>query len=201
MANNTTTKEKDQMPNLASPDIEMHLGIAEQGKVYAVEGHHKMALLYYQTAISMTVEAGDPELFFRSYLESALESMEHLGMYTEVLDYCDRALDLYTKTPPPNEFARFDFAHIHQKKGIVLFKMGRNEEAKTYLQKAISLIRAEKGKLPLSDKMLRWIQMGYHLDEQRILKEQYQLNYFSVNKANVQPALAVKLPNEPQLGM
>jgi len=201
MTEQQTAQELPQMPDLGKDGINLHLGIAEQGKVYAVEGHHKMALLYYQTAISMTVGAGDPELFFRTYLESALESMEHLGMYDEVLDYCNRALELYEETPPPNEFARFDFAHIHQKKGIVLFKMGRNEEAKTYLQKAISLIRAEKGKFPLSDKMLRWIQMGYHLDEQRILKEQYQLNYFSVNKANVQPALAVRLPNEPQLAM
>ncbi|MCB0557076.1 MAG: tetratricopeptide repeat protein [Phaeodactylibacter sp.] len=200
MAEQGNTAVNEQMPDLEKDGVRLHLGIAEQGKVYALQGRHKMALLYYQTAIGMTVEAGDPEIFFRAYLESALESMEHTGMYDEVLDYCNQALELYEKTPPPNEFARFDFAHIHQKKGIILFKLGRKEEAKEYLQKAIQLIRAEKRQFPLADKMLRWIQMGYHLDAQRILEEQYRLNYFAVTPKTVQPQNAIKLPNEPQIG-
>ena len=177
----------------------MHYGVAEQGKVYAVAGDHKRALFYYQAAIGMTVEAGDPEVFFRTYLESALESMEHLSMYEEVLKYCNQALELYTKNPPPNEFARFDFAHIHQRKGMMLLKMGRGSEAKEWLKKALDLIKVEDRQFPLAEKMLRWLQIGYHLDEKRILQEQSHDRYFTVTKAGIQPELAIKLPNEDQI--
>lgn len=179
--------------------MKLHLGIAEQGKVYALAGRHKLALVYYQTAIAMTVEAGDPELFFRSYLESALESMEQLGMYKEVLDYCDKALALYAQTPPPNEFARFDYAHIHQRKGVILYKMGKSTEAQTWLKKAIELIRTEQRKFPLAEKILPWIQRGYHLDIDRLTREQQKLHYFSVTKEQLRPEIAVKLPNEPRI--
>jgi tetratricopeptide (TPR) repeat protein len=32
----------------------LHLGIAEKGKMYAVEGNHKEALRHYKEAIKMT---------------------------------------------------------------------------------------------------------------------------------------------------
>lgn len=181
--------------------IQLHMGVAEQGKIYAVQGNHKLALVYYQTAINMTVQAGDPELFFRLYLESSLESMEHLKLYQEVLDYCDRALAIYEKTPPAddNEFARLDFANIHQRKGIIHFKLDQKEEAKIYLKKAIDLIKQEKGKLPLAEKVLRWIQVGYHIDETRILSEQQSAKYFTVTKDNIRPKAAIKLPDEQNI--
>ena len=181
--------------------LNFHMGVAEQGKIYAVQGNHKLALMYYQSAIAMTVQAGDPELFFRLYLESALESMEHLGLYEEVLDYCNRALQLYEDNPPPNEFARIDFAHIHQRKGIILYKLQRKEEAVDYLKKAIALIQAEKGKFPLAEKMLRWIQGGYHVDEKRIIDEQKRDHYFSVTKEALRPERAIKLPGEHHLAI
>ena len=47
--------------------LKLHMGIAEQGKVYAVEGDHKLTLLYYRAAMNMSMQAKDPELFFRVY--------------------------------------------------------------------------------------------------------------------------------------
>lgn len=195
------TKEKT-MEQAALPEgIQLHMGVAEQGKIYAVEGNHKLALVYYQTAINMTVQAGDPELFFRLYLESALESMEFLGLYEDVLDYCNRAILLYEENPPPNEFARLDFANIHQRKGIILFKMNQKEEAKVFLQKAIDLIKIEKTTFPLATKVLRWIQIGFHIDETRILSEQKANKYFSVTKENLRPDNAIKIPDEQNIPM
>lgn len=183
--------------------LKLHMGIAEQGKIYAVEGNHKLALAYYQSAINMTVQAGDPELFFRLYLESALESMEHLGLHDEVIDYCNRALKIYEENPPSedNDFAKLDFANIHQRKGIVLFKMGQKEEAKEYLKKALDLIKKEKGKFPLSEKVLRWAQTGMYIDAKRVLSEQKSSKYFTVTKENLRPEAAIKLPDEQNMVM
>lgn len=194
----------DEHPFTHMPEVEgvhFHMGVAEQGKIYATQGNHKLALFYYQTAISMTVQAGDPELFFRCYLESSLESMEHLGMLDEVMDYCDRALQLYEENPPPNEFARVDFAYIHQRKGIILYKMGRKDEAMVFLKKAIELIKKENGKFPLSETILRWIQVGYHLDTKRIMDEQKRAKYFSVTRESLRPELAIKLPDEQRFNL
>lgn len=195
------TQENNSIPTTQSEGLKLHMGVAEQGKIYAVKGNHKMALVYFQTAINMTVQAGDPELFFRLYLESALESMEHLGLFEDVLDYCNRAIQLYEDNPPPNEFARLDFANIHQRKGIILFKMNQKEEAKTFLKKAIDLIKKEKGRLPLAEKVLRWILIGFHIDDNRILTEQKATKYFTVTKENIRPEAAIKLPNEQNIPM
>lgn len=197
------TQEKNVDQQEVPQGLKLHMGVAEQGKIYAVEGNHKLALVYYQTAISMTVQAGDPELFFRVYLESALESMEYLGLLEEVLDYCDQALKLYEKNPPPedNEFARLDFANIHQRKGIILYKLNKKEEAQEFLKKAIELIKKENGKFPLAQKVLRWAQIGYHIDEPRILAEQKLNNYFTVTKESLRPDFAIKLPDEQNILM
>ncbi len=179
--------------------FQLHMGIAEQGKLYALEGNHKLALLYYQTAISMTIKAKDPEIFFRHYLECSLESMEHLGMLEEVLEYCDRALNLYAETPPPNEFARMDFVYIHQKKAIALMKLDKKEEAIVFFKKAIELAKAEKTKLPLSNTLMRWLTIGYFIEPSRISGEQYKEAYFNVRKDTVDPTKAIKLPDEDLL--
>ncbi len=195
------TANQTQAQSPPAEGLKLHMGVAEQGKIYAVEGNHKLALAYYQSAINMTVQAGDPELFFRLYLESALESMEHLGMHNEVLDYCNRALKIYEETPPAedNNFAKLDFANIHQRKGIVLFKMDRKEEAKEFLKKAIDLIKKENGKFPLAEKVMRWAQSCFHIDEKRILSEQKSSNYFTVKKESLRPEAAIKLPDEKNM--
>lgn len=175
--------------------LNIHMGIAEQGKLYALEGNHKLAMVYYREAMNKCMQAGDPELFFRVYLEAALESLEWLGMYEEVVAYCDRALALYEQTPPPDEMARLDLIYIHQKKGINLMKKGQKEEAQAVLKTAIDMMKKEGHPLPLASAFLRWLASGFHLDEKRMIAEQQKNQYFSVRKDTVNPERAIKLPD------
>ncbi len=181
--------------------LKLHMGVAEQGKLFALEGDHQKALLYYRSAMHMCVKAGDPEVFFRTYLESALESMEILEFHEEVLKYCKEAIELYEKNPPASEIARIDLAHIYQKRGIILLKSGKKEEAREALKIALERIKEENGRLPLSETLLRWLQVGYHLDPKRIYSEQKKCQYFSVRKENVNPDMAIRLPDEQLLPM
>ncbi len=187
---------EEVIKNTLEKGFQIHMGIAEQGKVHALEGNHQRALLYYRTAINMTVAANDPEVFFRHYLECALESMEHLSMLDDLMDYCDKALKIYENNPPPNQFARMDNAYLHQKKAIILMKMDKKQEAIDYFKKAIALAKEEKAKLSLSETLLRWLSGGFFIDQNRMITEQYKQGYFNVRKDTVDPSKAITLPDE-----
>ncbi len=194
---------KDDRDEKEPEGLKLHMGIAEQGKVYALEGNHRHALLYYREAMQMAIQAGDPEVFFRHYLECTIESLEQTGTFGEVLAYCDKAIELYTENPPPNPMAELDLAHIYQKKGVVLLKMGVEEEALTCFREVMTRARKlgplTRKTLPLSQSLLRWLETGLHVDVARVIAEQKQHGYFSVRKDTVNPKLAVKLPHEETL--
>lgn len=176
------------------------MGVAEQGKLYALQGNHKLALQYYRAAMQMTVQAGDPEVFFRHYLECVIESLEQTESYPEVLEYCERVLQHYQLNPPPNPMAVMDLAHIYQRKGINLFKSGDREGAILALQEALNqaktIGKVTPKTLPLTQTLLQWLRSNLHIDKQRLLAEQNRQQYFSVRKDTVDPSMAVKLPDE-----
>ncbi|MCP4687605.1 MAG: tetratricopeptide repeat protein [Desulfobacterales bacterium] len=179
-----------------APGFRIHMGIAEQGKLYALAGDYKRALHYYRHAMKMAVDAGDPEVFFRHYLECVIEALEHMGSYGEILDYCDKAVRFYEDHPPPNPVAWLDLANIHQRKGVILLKTGDNEAAGRVFRKALEIARDAGGALNLSKNLLRWIDGHMHIEPSRVLSEQKRMNYFSVRRDVVDPTRAIKLPNE-----
>ncbi len=184
--------------------MQIHLGIAEQGKLYALAGDHAKALHYYREAMHLSVQAGDPEVFFRHYLECVMESLEMMAAHPEVLDYCERAIQLYEENPPPNEMATMDLAHIFQRKGINLLKMGQEDEAIAALQQALETAKTV-GRLtiktmPLTQTVLQWLTSRYHIDQPRLLAEQQRTEYFIVRKDAIDPARAIRLPNENMIG-
>lgn len=174
----------------------IHMGLAEQGKVHALEGEHRLALFYYRRAMHMSVQAGHPEVFFRHYLECVIESLEQMGAYEEVLAYCEQAIALYQDSPPETAVAKRDLAHIHQRMGVVKLKSGDPAGARAALERALAVIRDQDQRLPLAEGLLRWCQMGLHLDAQRITSEQRHHRYFSVRKDTVDPTRAIRLPDE-----
>lgn len=182
--------------------MQLHLGIAEQGKLYALAGDHARALHYYRTAIQLTVQAGAPEIFFRHYLECVMESLEQTGALAEVLAYCDKAIALYAERPPANPLATADLASIHQRRGAVLLKMGKLAEARAALRNALAVTNEIGRALLLAQTLLRWIDAGYHIDPARVLAEQRRTEYFSVRRDTVDAQRAVLLDDErgPQLG-
>ena len=195
------TKPKPQSDTSDSPTgMKLHMGIAEQGKLYALQGRHKMALQYYRVAMQMTVQAGDPEVFFRHYLECVIESLEQTESYPEVLEYCDRVIQHYELNPPPNPMATMDLAHTYQRKGVNLFKSGDREGAILALQEALKIAgsvgQISAKTIPLAQTLLQWLRSNLHIDDYRLLSEQHRQGYFSVRKDTVDASIAVKLPDE-----
>lgn len=198
VADNHRTQHADK-----GDSLKMHMGIAEQGKLYALQGDHRTALIYYREAIHMAVQGEDPEIFFRHYLECVIESLEQMGSFDEVLAYCDKVLQHYFENPPPNAVAVMDLAHTYQRKGVVLFKIGERDLAREAFQYALE-VAAEVGEvtsktLPLAQTLLKWIQSGWHVDTARILAEQQRTGYFAVRRDMVDSKSAIKLPHEKVL--
>lgn len=182
-----------------SPGV--HLGIAEQGKLYALEGKHELALAYYREAIRLTVQAGEPEIVFRHYLECVLESLELMGSYHEVLDYCDKAIDLLTSREASAQ-TEAELAHVYQRRGAVQLKSGNREAAVESFRKAVQFGGTQGLALPLAQALLGWVERGLQVDTRRVLAEQQRAHYFNVRHDTVDRTRAVKLPNEPLiLGM
>lgn len=172
-----------------------HLAIAEQGKVYALEGRHPLALAYYREAIRLTVQTGEPEIVFRHYLECVLESLERMGSYQEVLDYCEKAIHLLTGAPATAQTA-LELAHVHQRQGAVLLKSGNRDAAAKSLRKAVDTAAPHGYSLSLARTLLAWVDRGLQIDTRRVSAEQERANYFNVRRETVDGTRAVKLPNE-----
>jgi len=175
----------------------LHLGIAEQGKLHAVAGDHQLALMYYRRAMQMTVENGDEEWFFRHYLECVIESLELMGEYDDVLEYCDKAIGLYADSHPTDDLSIRDLAHIHQRKAVILIKKDQMPAAIESLRTSVGLARDASQSIPLAERLLRWAESGFKLDTARILAEQKRERYFTVREDNIDPNRAVRLP--PQM--
>jgi len=167
-----------------------HVKTAEDGKRQALAGDHRAALERYREALRLAVAAAEPEVFFRHYLECALESLERLGAYAEVLEYCDRAIEHYRATPPRHELARVDLAHIHQRRGIVLLKQRDPTRAAAALTEAARLAGSVGCALPLAAAVLEWLNRGWQVDAERLLAEQERHGYFSVRPGALRRTLA-----------
>ena len=179
--------------------VKLHVGIAEQGKLYALQGDHARALHYYRVAMRLTVEAGGPEIFFRHYLDCVMESLEHMGAYAEVLAYCDKAIALYDERPPPNEMAVLDLATIHLRRGVVLLKSGDKDEARAACERAVAVCRGARLTMPLAQTLLRWLRASFHIDVARVISEQRRARYFTVRPDTVDPSRAIVLEDAERM--
>jgi hypothetical protein len=172
----------------------LHAGVAEYGKVCALRGDHVLALMHYREAMAIAFRHGAPPVVTRHYLECALESLEHMGAYGEVLAYCDQAIEHYRAHPPESALAQFDLASIHQRRGVVLLKHGDRDEAARALDAACAAARTAQAVLPLADTLLRWIRAQLTITPSRLAAEQVRHRYCSVRPDTVRPARAVPSP-------
>ncbi len=173
--------------------IKIHQAIAEQGKLYALEGNHDLACRYYKHAMQMAVQSEENHSFLKHYLECLLESLELTANYGSVTSYCDQMIGHYLNHTADPEISR-SAALLFQRKGVILLKMKQTDEAVKCLQRSQQIMEEEGKNMPLAQNLLFMVASGLQLDNQRILAEQHRNGYFIVSKELVQADIAIKLP-------
>lgn len=157
-----------------------HLAIARTGEQAALRGDHLTALAHYRDAIRLAVASRSPDVFARHYLEATLESLELMGDFESVAEFCERAVAHYEVNPPKHGLAWLDLASIYQRKGIILLKQGKTEPAYATMEVAISTAARAPATLPLCERLLDWHRRGLSVSAERLLAEQRRLRYFSI---------------------
>jgi len=178
----------------------LHLRIAEQGKLHALRGDFARAMGCYRIAMRLTVESGDPEAFFRHYLECLVEALEQDGSFEAVLKYCDEVESLQQRSGLKNELMRYDWAVLQQRRGVVQLKLGNREAAEAALTDAVKVATELETELPLADTLLRWSRARLHLDAGRLNDEQQRHGYYSVRTETVRPDIATQLTDQEIFG-
>ncbi len=172
-----------------------HAGIAERGRQLALAGQHVEALQHYREAMRYALAAGAPELCLRHYTQCALESLERLGAWDEVLATCERARHHYARNPPASDVTRKDLGSFLEREGVVLLRMGRRDEALERFTRAAEA--AHPCRMPLAQTLARWLRAGLQVTPDRLSRELDRQLYWSVRAGTLRPDLAVALPPIP----
>jgi len=161
----------------------MHLSIAETGKLMALKGNHKEALKNYREALRLAVSSRAPEIFFRHYTQCVLESLELTGAYDEIIQYCINADAHYASLNLTSSIHRRDHGSILERQGLVELKKGELAKGEDALRKARQI--AGEKILPITEEVIGWIKRGFHVDASRILSSQRKYHYFVVRPDQV----------------
>lgn len=182
----------------------LHLDIAEAGKVHALGHRHAEALRHYREAIRLAVAAKAPEVFFRHYAQCALESLELMASYDEVIRFCEEADRFHRQMTAGSPTQRRDHAAILERLGLVRIKAGQPEAGIEALRRAIAL--AGPGALPAAEDALAWLDRRLAVTPERVLASQKRHRYFTVRADQVDRSRARPLPADtgtrsPNLGL
>ncbi|HAA16838.1 MAG TPA: peptidylprolyl isomerase [Cytophagales bacterium] len=172
----------------------LHLGIAERGKLYALEGNHAEALRHYREAIRLTVQHKSPEIFFQHYTQCVMESLELSGAHQEVINYCEKARSFFEEQSDTTTYAKRSHAAVLEKQAVQHVYQGENGEALPLLKEAQALVG--RGTQKLTDDLLNWVQRGYQISNQQLQQAQERHQYFIVRKDKVNPDIAIDLPKQ-----
>ncbi|EGW55133.1 peptidyl-prolyl cis-trans isomerase [Candidatus Endoriftia persephonae] len=175
---------------------QLHLSIAEAGKLLALKGNHTEALQHYREALRLAVSAKAPEVFFRHYTQCVLESLELTDAYDEIIRFCQDADAHYAKLGLHSSLHRRDHGAVLERLGLVYLKSGNPQAGREALQKACE--HAGAGVLPLSEELLGWLRRGFSIDKARLLRSQQRHHYFVVRPDQVDGRRATPLSSTPQ---
>lgn len=178
---------KENNPNL-------HLQIAENGKILALKGDHKEALRHYKEAMRMCQSVDNSELFLQHYSLCAMESLELMEAHEEIITFCEKSIDFLTpqKAERTDEWFRKNLASLWERKGIQCIYLDEKTEAIEALDAALK--EAKEISMPLAKELLNWLRRGYAITHQKVRDLQNRHHYFTVRKENVNEKIAVQLP-------
>ncbi len=174
--------------------LNLHYCIAEQGKLFALNGNHSEALRYFKEALRMCQGRPGADIFFQHYSLCAMESLELMQHYEEVIDFCDKCLKfLETKTEMEGlpVFQKLK-ASMWERKGIQYIHLGAKQKAINCFKQAQQIM--ENKQLPLTNELLNWVLRGYSISTRQIFDLQNRHHYFTVRKDNVDEKIAMELP-------
>ena len=170
----------------------LHAGVAERGKQLAVAGQHSEALRHYREAMQLVKKHQEPEIFLRYYTQCALESLEHMGAWNEVIAACENAEAHYQQYPPHDDVTRKDRASFLERAGVVLLRQEKTEEASAKFQQALRA--AAPLSMPISSTLLGWLRTRLHLSKERLESELKRQKYWSVRAECIRDQWAIALP-------
>jgi tetratricopeptide (TPR) repeat protein len=175
-----------------NPNYTLHLGIAERGKMFALETNYTEALRYYREAIKMTQGQEGAELFFQHYTQCVMETLELSKAYDQVIAYCEKFIDFLENKEENSVLIDKHYATILEKMGVQYLLKEEKATALPLFKAAQD--RLGKGKQPLTDELINWIQRGYTISAKQISDLQKRHHYFIVQKETLKPDLAIDLP-------
>ena len=170
----------------------MHLGVAERGKMYFLEGNHKEAMRHFQEAINMSRKNASSDVFFQHYTQCVMESMELSGHHEEVISYCEKLSEFLKEKDMTHDVIKKNFATARERMAVQYLLQGDKTEATQHFEEAAKTMH---NKMPLSVELLGWLKRGYNISEKQIRDAQSKHKYFIVRKDTVNPALAIDIPN------
>lgn len=170
----------------------MHYRIVEQGKVYALENNYSEALRHYREGIKQCQKEPNSDLFFQHYSQCAMEALELSGAHEEVISFCEKTLDFLVEKIEDSEYAKRYYSNLLERQAIQFLLLEDAEEAIPLFKQVHKLVGLKTQ--PLTDQLLNWAQRGYTMTAKQIKDAQKAHNYFIVRKENVNPKIALQLP-------
>ena len=175
-------------------DYNLHFGVAEKGKVFALHGNHREALRYYKEALRMCQSLPNADVFFQHYSLCAMESLEKMESYQEVIDFCEKCLEFLKDKEELQQqpiFRKY-VASIIERKGIQFLYLNEREEAIGCFKEVKQLMGMKIQSL--ANELLNWCLRGYSISPNQIQNIQNKYGYFTVRKENVNERIAIELP-------
>jgi tetratricopeptide (TPR) repeat protein len=192
--------------NRPSARTDLCLGLAEQGKIYALARNHADALRHYREALRMArgfagggvagqgIAGGD--VFFLYVTQCIMESLELSGALPELADYCAQ-LEAHFAALPPHliakdpAIARIRMGNV-ERHGLALLQMGEEAEAAAMLGRALAL--AAPADLPVAKRVKQWLDRRFQVDVKQLRKLQSAHGYFMVRADSLRADIAVRIP-------
>lgn len=180
---------KDTTQGVENP----HYRIVEQGKVHALNRNYSEALRHYREGIRMCQKEPGADLFFQHYSQCAMETLELSGAYKEVIDFCQKTRQFLEDKQLESVYVKKYRASLFEREAIQHLFLGDKNEATVCFKAVQTLVGSQD--FPLTGQLLNWLQRGYTIGERQIKDAQKTHHYFSVRTDNVNPLIAMQLPD------
>ena len=123
-----------------------------------------------------------------------MESLEKSGGHQEVIDYCQKALDLLQKQDLSEDATRKLYGSTLEKMAVQWLLLGDSDAALERLREARKVTGAKV--LPLADQLLGWVERRYAITPKQIREAQERHRYFVVRREQINPKIAIELPKQ-----